>query len=313
VSPEIAVVIPSRRGPRLAFALEALAAQTLEPAQFEVVVVRDPASEIRESPVLPRLPVRFLSAPEPCGPTVKRNLGWRATRAPLVAFTDDDCRPAREWLERLLAAGADEEEFLQGRTEPDPDEAHLLHGLARSQRIEGPSGWFQACNLAFPRTMLERLDGFDEDFYFGSEDTDLGLRGLEAGYRRRYVDDAVVRHAVIPRTLPRAIAEAGRWPSQPLVLRRHPQLRGVIYRRFFYRRSHAMLLLAAAGASVARRHPMLAVVASAPYVEMYVGGRPLTPRRLARQLAGLPSRALVDAVEVAATARSAWRHRVPVL
>ena len=312
--PSVAVVIPSRRGPRLAFALEALAAQSLAQGAFEVIVVRDSLSA-GPDPVPPAgLRVRFLPAPEACGPTVKRNLGWRAADADLIAFTDDDCRPASNWLERLSAAwDGSETAFVQGATRPDPDEEHLLHGLARSQLIDAPSPWYQTCNIAYPRRLLERLGGFDEQFLFGGEDTDLGARSVAAGGRRVWEPQAVVWHAVVPRTLPRALAEAVRWPSQPLLLRRHPDYRDELYARFFWRRSHALVGLALLGATGARRHPWLAAVAAAPYVNANLDRRALSARGVARQLAGLPSRAAVDALELAAMARAAVRFRVPVL
>jgi len=113
---DVSVVIPTRnRETRLRFALEALAAQTLPRERFEVVVVR--ASDAEEPLVSapPGLPVRFLACPP--GPAAQRNLGWRAARAPLIAFTDDDCRPAPDWLERLVAAADSSGGILQGRTE----------------------------------------------------------------------------------------------------------------------------------------------------------------------------------------------------
>ena len=129
--PDIAVVIPTRRREtRLAFALEALAEQSLDASRFEVIVVRDgdAAAPFAEPP--DGLRVRFCTRPGVAGPTAKRNVGWRSTTAPLVAFTDDDCRPHPAWLESLLAAADGADAFLQGRTEPDPDESHLLHGFA---------------------------------------------------------------------------------------------------------------------------------------------------------------------------------------
>ena len=70
-----------------------------------------------------------------------RNIGWRAATAPLVAFTDDDCRPAPDWLERLLAPRA------RGRR-AHPAGAHRARpgraasactGCAVTQAIVGPS------------------------------------------------------------------------------------------------------------------------------------------------------------------------------
>jgi GT2 family glycosyltransferase len=288
-SPKLAVVIPSRRGPRLAFALEALAAQTLPTESFEVIVVRDPRSA-GPDPIAPGgLRVRFIAAPEACGPTVKRNIGWREADADLVAFTDDDCRPTSVWLERLAAEwGGVAERFVQGPTAPDPDEAHLLHGLARSVRVDADSPWFETCNLAYPRALLERLGGFDEEYEFGCEDTDLGVRATAIGAERAWAPEALVFHGVIPRSPLRAAREARRWPS------------------------HATVLLAALGLLLAGRRPLLGLAAIAPYVDTKLDRSVLGARGIARQLAGMPSQALVDLMETASTARAAVRYRTPV-
>jgi GT2 family glycosyltransferase len=316
------VVIPSaRRETRLAFALDALARQTFPRDRFEVVVVRgdDPGPTVSAPD---QLPVRFMSVAADAGPGAKRNLGWRATTAPLVAFTDDDCRPAPDWLERLVeAAGTDSADvILQGRTDPDPDEVQRLHGLALTQAIPALSGWYETCNIAYPRALLERLGGFDEDFggpYDGAypiagEDTDLGLRAVAGGARVRFVADAVVRHAVHSRHLGKALRDTRRWRSVPRVLARHPVQRRVLQAGLFGRRAHWALLLAALALPLHRR-PLLAAAALSPYLAHHLRGYPPTPRAFARAIADLPPRALVDGAEVAMTAAEAARHRVAVL
>src|SRR3546814_14989469 len=40
------------------------------------------------------------------GPAPGRNAGWRAARAPVVAFIDDDCTPAPGWVAALARAFA---------------------------------------------------------------------------------------------------------------------------------------------------------------------------------------------------------------
>jgi len=312
--PDIAVVIPTRRRePRLAFALDALARQTLPQERFEAIVVRD--SDAREPlAVAPEgLNARFLTQTRVTGPTAKRNRAWRSSKAPLIAFMDDDCRPAPDWLERVLEVAAGPELIVQGRTEPDPDELHLLFGLARSQTIRGPSDWYQCCNIAYPRELLERVGGFDEAFEFGGEDTDLGLRAIKAGARVAYADRAVVWHAVLARPFPVALAEAARWPSLPLVIARHPEQRRAIYMRHFWKRSHALLALAFAGAVLGRGRRTALALGAVPYLALNVRWRSQTPRGALRQAAHLPVRIAVDAMETAATVRAAAHHRVLVV
>jgi GT2 family glycosyltransferase len=309
------VVVPTHaRETRLSFALEALAAQTLEPESFEVLVVRP--DDDAESPLAgmpPRLTARSLVSAA-VGAAAQRNVGWRAARAPLVAFTDDDCRPAPDWLERLLAALDDEPRVLQGRTEPDPEELHLLHGLARSMEVTEPNPWYPTCNIAYPRELLERVGGFDERFP-GSwgEDTDLALRALEGGAAVEFVDDALVWHAVHPRPLPSAWREAARHRAIPVVLARHPAQRSQLYWGFFLRKRHAKLLLAIGGLAMLRRRPLLAALAVLPYAEEWFDRSHGGARGLVRQAMHLPARASVDAVETIATVRAAIRNRVLVV
>jgi glycosyltransferase involved in cell wall biosynthesis len=305
------VIATARRETRLAFALEALAAQTLE--RFEVVVVRAPGGEGPRAPAPENLRVRFLDAPTASRPG-QRNIGWRAGRGELIAFTDDDCRPAPGWLEELLGASAGEETFVQGRTQPDPDERHLLHGLARSVEIPAPSPWFETCNIAYPRALLERLGGFDERFERSGEDTDLGLRALESGARHAFAERALVHHAVVAQPLHRAV-EAGweRWESTPLVFRRHPEHRGHLFAGVFYNRTHAKLAALLAGALAARHRPLLGAALAVPYVADSIDTANLGPRGLARQLVHLPAKLSREMALMAGLARGAIRHRSPVL
>ena len=311
-SPQVAVVIPTTTGreTRLAFALEALAGQTLDRGRFEVLVVRAfdrTRGSLIEVPS--GLSVRLLDSPV-AGPAVQRNLGWRATDAALIAFTDDDCRPAPEWLDRLLEA-ADRSAMLQGRTEPDPDERPLLWGLARSWEITGANGWYATCNMAYPRVLLERLGGFDERFPAAwGEDTDLGLRATELGAELRYVDGALVWHAVVPRPLPVALKDTRRRGSTAAVVARHPVHRGELYGRLFAHERHAKLLLAALTLLLAWRRPALAAPAMLPYLNATYGRGRITPRGLARLATHLPSRVAVDIVETVVTVHAAIRHRV---
>lgn len=60
----------------------------------------------------------------------------------------------------------------------------------RAEEVLMPSG----CAALYRRAMLEQIGLFDERFFMYCEDVDLGLRGRAAGWRCRYVPDALVRH-----------------------------------------------------------------------------------------------------------------------
>ena len=87
--------------------------------------------------------------------------------------------------------------------------------------------------------------------------------------------------------------------------------------RLFRNRIHAYVLLGVVGATQARRRPALAALLLAPYLRERVAAN-LTPgrrdpRSLARLALHLPARAVIDVVEVAATATSGVQHRAVVI
>src|SRR4051794_33546447 len=97
------------RARRLEAMLASLREQTLGHDAFEVVVVDDASDDEGETRAAldaavgrGDLDLRVIHRERSRGPAVARNEGWRAARAPLVAFTDDDCRAAPEWLESAL-------------------------------------------------------------------------------------------------------------------------------------------------------------------------------------------------------------------
>jgi GT2 family glycosyltransferase len=324
MAPRVSVVIPTHaRETRLAFGLEALAAQTLDPDEFEVIVVRPHEAEGPFATPPDGLDVRELRAPR--GPGSQRNAGWRAASGEWIAFVDDDCRVTPGWLWALLAAAEREEGevIVQGRTEPDPDEAHLLFGMARTIRITAPSGLYETCNLLVRRELLERLAGFDEKFdrYGWGEDTDLGLRAEELGARLAWADDALAWHAVYPNPLPHALRDARRRRGFARLIGRHPRLRERMPLGLFVSRKHAGVAALALGAACAalggRRARPVAVAAALPYAAEIAAGfarqRALSPRSLARLALHLPARLTADATETAATVRGAIEERTPVI
>lgn len=308
--PAIAVVVCTHnRAQRLACLLDALRAQTLDGACWELVVVDDGSADDTAATLAAAddLPLRVHRRAAAGGPSVARDEGWRLATAQLVAFTDDDCEPTPGWLARLLAEHAAAPlDVLQGRTEPLPRELGLLGPSARTQRVTRLGPYFQTCNIAYPRQLLERVDGFDRSFGWGGEDCDLAWRCIEAGARVRWVPDALVHHAVQPLGGRAYLAQSRRFADSMRLYRRHPGLRGAgLTWSLFFKPSHQLLLQSLVGCLLARRNPAWLLL-TYPYL-----------RQLERRWAGSPEWAPVivahDILEVAATVRGAARHRTFVI
>lgn len=98
---EASVVVPVRNGEKvLPRCLKALADQSLSRDRYEILVVDDGSTD-QTGQVVRDFGVRLISQP-PRGPSVARNRGVEEAQAPLVLFTDADCAPARDWIERML-------------------------------------------------------------------------------------------------------------------------------------------------------------------------------------------------------------------
>ncbi len=244
----------------------------------------------------------------------QRNVAWRAARAPVVLFTDDDCRPPNDWLARALAAAAAHPgAIVQGATRPDPDERHLVAAPhARTQAIEPPVPWAQTCNVLYPRAVLEAAGGFEEAMAAG-EDTDLALRARALGVQYVGVPDLLTHHAVEAGSLRGKLATIPRWRGLALVVRRHPQVRRHLVGGVFWRLSHALLPVAVLAVLAARRTRGRSLVAALPYVLSARGSYGSGVRGQARALAEVPGRAIVDAAEIAALARGSAEQRTLIL
>jgi hypothetical protein len=317
-APRVAVVVASHnRALRLRWLLNSLEEQSLPRGEFEVLVAHDSddggATErlLRDHPLgAGALPFD----PEPGAPTASklRNAGWRAASAPLIAFTDDDCRAPADWLANLVAAAdAHTGAIVQGVTMPDPEEEPNGHGAwPRTQRIVPPVPWAQACNIAYPRELLDRLGGFREDGALAAgEDTELALRARKAGAGYVAAPAVLMWHAVEDQSIREGLRGLARWGDLAHLVKLHPDAREDFPLWGFWKRTHVWLPVAAAGVALARRNPAwvaLALPWAAHTAPAYGEGN---PRGRLRAASELPLRALVDAAEMVACARGAIRHR----
>lgn len=318
-APEVSVVVPShRRALRLLWLLNALEEQTLDRSRFEAIVVHDAGDPeitalLHEHPLTAAGVLRPIPLESPEA-SLKRNAGWRAARAPVITFTDDDCRPPEDWVERSLAAArAHPGAVVQGRTIPDPDEADVDQAgpHVTTQRIEPPTRVGQTCNIIYPRQLLERVGGFDEVKPMAvGEDADLLWRAREAGAAHVGAPEVLTYHAVEARTLLGRLRFAARWGDLAELVRRHPELRREQPLGIFWKPTHPPLLLGAAGiaAAIWRRQPLLALLVL-PWVREAWPWHGRHPRGVVRSLSELPARVAIDATEIVTLAWGSVRHR----
>lgn len=206
--PFFSIVIPTYARPhQLAECLRAIAGLDYPRDHLEVIVVDDGSETPAEGAIAPfrnQLDLRFLTQSHG-GPAKARNTGAALAQGDMLAFTDDDCLPAPEWLRAFaarLVGGPNR--IIGGHT------VNLLHNnvySAASQTLADllcayfntdpeRAAFFSTSNLAAPAAQFRELGGFDTGFTTAAaEDRDFCDRWLHRGYRMAYAPDAEVYHA----------------------------------------------------------------------------------------------------------------------
>lgn len=140
------------------------------------------------------------------GPAAARNEGLRHVSSELVALVDADCRPARDWLDRLVPHFDDERvAMVAPRVVADVAGGSLLERYESASsaldmgsrpalvRPGAKLGFVPSAALLVRRQVVITV-GFDESLRLG-EDVDLVWRLADAGWHVRYEPSATVSHA----------------------------------------------------------------------------------------------------------------------
>lgn len=120
-----------------------------------------------------------------------RNFGISKARGEAIAFIDGDAIANPFWLREIR-------ESLRGMTivagHTIPIGYRPFEDLERVELIvSGSDVTFPSTNLAYPRSILAEVGGFDE-WFLTAEDIDLNLRAVLAGHRIVHRPTAIVYH-----------------------------------------------------------------------------------------------------------------------
>ena len=209
-SPRISAAICTRdRGAAIQRPLQAIFDGTWQ--DFEVVVIDQSEDDTTESAIAewrgdPRLIyVRTQSR----GLSRARNEALALFCGPLLAWTDDDCEPAPDWLERYIEAGATESDsaiffgpFLARYQEGDvgmipawaPRRARRVTTRYRQSAMGGCGG-----NMMMNRMAVESVGRFSDNLgrgtpFSAAEESDYAYRVTRAGGVIRELDGPKVDH-----------------------------------------------------------------------------------------------------------------------
>jgi GT2 family glycosyltransferase len=198
--PRISVAVCSYNGAStIRDTLEAL--QHLDYPDYEVIVVDDGSTD-GIAGIVEEYDVRLVIHPENRGLSAARNTALEAATGAIVAYIDDDAYPDPHWLTYLAAA------FLHGDWAgvggpniPPPGDGPIadcvanapggpIHVLLSDREAEHIPG----CNMAFWKSHLQAIGGFDPRFRAAGDDVDICWRLQEQGWKIGFSAPAFVWH-----------------------------------------------------------------------------------------------------------------------
>lgn len=224
--PKVSVVVCTYNGAHtIGACVEALLA--LDYPDYEVIVVDD-GSRDGAGARASSCGVRVISTPNR-GLSAARNTGVAASCGSVIAFCDDDCLPDPHWLRYLVGTLlAGDSAGVGGPNVPPPDRIvaecvghapggpmHVLVSDAHAEHIPG-------CNMAFHRSALEEVGGFDPRFRVAGDDVDLCWRMHDAGKTLAFSPAALVWHRARGTVAAYIRQQAGYGRAEALLERKWP-------------------------------------------------------------------------------------------
>ncbi|MFH1047819.1 MAG: glycosyltransferase family A protein [Patescibacteria group bacterium] len=242
--PEISVIIPSYNSCDLLLeCLSALERSTFDRQRFEVLVIDDGSTDGTEQMVsdyrtTSALDIVYRRRDRSLGfgPGLARNDGLDLARGHIIAFTDADCLPDRNWLSVIDCTINQAGHAVVGG-ETWCDEVLLFPWKMSPAGQQGITA-----NFAFNRTKVSTVK-FSTDFFgLVGDDTDFRLSLLDSGgHKQHYEPTMRVFHAPRRMTLMQVVKRSIWRKQEVLLVKRfgqiadqsfHPLFRPIFFRHF---------------------------------------------------------------------------------
>jgi len=199
------VIIPAYNAEKvITRCLTALEHQTIPQDEYEVIVVDD-GSDDDTAELAKESGAKVLKSGH-VGPAAARNAGAELARADIIVFTDADCEPGPDFLERILepfaapvVSGArgvyrSQQESLVARFVQSEYEERYQR-IARIDAAKGSIDALDTAYAAYRRDVFLQAGGFDTRYRnAAAEDHELSFRLSDQGHILRFVPDATVYH-----------------------------------------------------------------------------------------------------------------------
>ncbi len=214
-SPSVSVVVNTyNRAASLHQTLQGLRRQNY--ANFEVIVVNGPSTDGTIDVLRAHSSEIRIGCCAERNLSISRNVGIEMALGEFVAFIDDDAVPDEDWLVDAIAAFDSDEVAGVGGFVFDHTGYELQYSYTVCDRMGNayhnltvpmPDFCYPGChrfpallgtNSIFRRSALLEIGGFDEQFDYFLDETDVNVRLIDAGYILKQIPRAFVYHRYLP-------------------------------------------------------------------------------------------------------------------
>jgi glycosyltransferase involved in cell wall biosynthesis len=175
----------------ISLCLSSLLAQTFK--NFEIIIVDDLSSDATRKKIFAFNDerIRYFVNKKFIGRSQSRNKSLELAKGKYLFFTDGDCYVNENWIEEgMKYLGNPNVVGVEGKTIYVSEEYKPTRSDFVVENYRG--GQFMTCNIAYKRTVVEKIGGFDERLTH-LEDRDLALRAIKQG-QIIFNDKMIVHH-----------------------------------------------------------------------------------------------------------------------
>ena len=206
-SPFVSVIIPVYNdGKRLRLCLQALKQQTYARDCYEVIVIDNGSDTAENIELIVCSEGAIALYEEMPGSYAARNKGLTVAKGEAIAFTDADCLPAPDWIEKGVTrlqqtencglVGGEIEIFWRDRNRPSTVELYESILAFRQQDCIEKHHYSVTANLFTWKRVIERVGVFNSRLK-SNGDIEWGNRVYAQGYRQVYAKDVLVKHPAL--------------------------------------------------------------------------------------------------------------------
>ncbi|GAM73807.1 putative glycosyltransferase [Vibrio ishigakensis] len=160
-------------------------------AEDEIIVVdnfSDDGSQIELRKLEPQ--IKLIESNENLGVCGGRNLGFRASKNPIIVYLDDDAKPNELLFDKVRSKFSEDPSVgvIAFRIKHMPD------GCIENELDDGEVAHYHGAGHAFRKSVLEKIDYLNDNMKFGAQELESSIRVKLAGYKVIYDSNIEVEH-----------------------------------------------------------------------------------------------------------------------